>query len=259
MEQNYSTENLRVISIHAEKCGHQACPHRSVCYHCNNIKQDNFFNLGLHDRITMLKHKNIAIHESICSKINPMNWHLLKFYKNYNITIPASLYKPYLDRVCDQVQITVYNNEQAIIFQDFQKLFLIKDNRTLDTFISMSTSKNKDIKKIHYVFDQKYITKDILNHIVAYNNIIESSEITIDNCFRSFMLNGRCPHSYSNYIDISSDGSIRTCPYTIEGILIPEDNLKDMINNNIDNLFTTFKPLCVQCKYKMLLDGELNE
>lgn len=258
MEQNSSTKRTRVISLHDEWCGHARCPHRSTCYHVNKKQESDLsFGFGLEDRITLLKYDNVVMHESVCNKLKPFHWHLLKFYKNYNITLPASHYKPYLDRVKDQVQLTVYNEHQIEIYREYQKLFLIKDNRTWQFYLDHIHAQNKLCSKVHYIFDQAYMTKDKFRQVVSINNLATDPTATIDTCFRSFVLNGRCPNSYFNYMDITFDGTVRLCPYAKEGLKVPEEELSRLIREDIGGFFK-LKPPCVRCKYMDLFEGELD-
>lgn len=247
MGQNSST---KIVSLHMERCVNNNCPHRSMCYHLNKKlnNQDNFI-LGLRGRVWMLR-KGWQLHESICNGLKAMHWHLLKFYDNYNITIPCDQYEPYLDRVKDQVQITVYNEEQAETFKDYQKLFLIKDDETWDFFLKHSNM-GFATHKMHYILEQEYINKDKLRIVAEHKMFANTFSITVDSCFTSFILNGRCPYSYNNYIDITFDGTVRFCPYAKEGIQMPVDL------SEVEKLFKV-KALPKKCIYSELFGGELD-
>ena len=235
------------------------CPHINICYHKQKYKSEHeqSFSLGLRGRVWILRDGYI-IHESICNRLKPMHWHLLKSYSNYNITMSCEQYEPYLDKVKEQVQLTVYNVDQAEIFRDYQKLFLIKDDDTWEYFLK-HWNMDFGIHKIHYIFEQNYITKDKLRIAAEKKMFSNDSSVTVDSCFTSYMLNARCPYSYNNYVDITYDGTMRSCPYMKTGKLMPfsfEDNFNEY-KQLMDSVFQV-ETLTKKCKYLKFFEGELD-
>lgn len=255
MEPNSSN---KIVSLHMERCSRQ-CENRSCCYHVNkDIIFDNDLEISSGQWLWFLR-KGYLVYESLCNGIPAWSWHLLKFYKNYNITISADQYEPYLHRVKDQVQITIYNEEDAKQFKEYQKLFLIKDDTSWDFFLKYC---NTDVsEKLHYIFDHSYISKDQLR-IAAENKMYWkiSSTMTIDSCFTSFLLNGRCPYSYGNYIDITYDGTVRRCPYSKTGEKIDRKMFSHDYSAWEDEMKKLFRiEKNVKCKlYLELFGGKLD-
>lgn len=227
-----------------ERCQQEYCPNRSVCYHCKKeIRQLRpKFEFGLRERKALLDNGYI-VHESVCNGICVEYWHLLKYYKSYNITIPFKLYEPYLDKVKDQVQITVRSDGEAEAVKEFQKLFLVKDIATFEYFLAHSDI-GFGTHKVHYLFDKDYITKEKLNIATAKKLNTTNKTITLDSCYMGYVVNNECNFN-TNYIDITWDGTIRHCPYSIKGTPIPEELLKP---ENYHKLFE-IKIDPVQCKY----------
>lgn len=208
MEPNSSNKE-KVLSLHMEECG--GCPNSSMCYHLNKNIQDSKFHLTIHDKMRLLRDGWI-IHESVCKEISAEHRYLLRFHNNYNITISCLLFDDVLNSYKDQVQITIYNNESLEEHGDFQKLFLIKDDKTYDAFLCNEFDEVG--RKIHYVFDQNYLDRYKIKRICdAILRPRKEKTITFDSCLVSYLLNGRCPYSYNNYIDITYDGTYRYCPY----------------------------------------------
>lgn len=204
--------------------------------------------------------KGWEVYESVCNGIQPQHWHLLKFYKNYNITISCEDYEPYLDRTKDQVQLTIYNENQAETFREYQKLFLVKNDETWKYFLKYSNMGYAQ-HKIHYIFEQNYMTKDKFRRVAEQKMYANDFSVTVDSCFTSFMVNGRCPYSYGRYIDITFDGTVRSCPYALEGEHLPDGlfqmNYSDW-EKEMDQIFDRTETQLENCIHLELFGGLLD-
>jgi hypothetical protein len=104
--------------------------------------------------------------------------------------------------------------------QENIRLRLIKDDETWEYFLKYSNMGYAQ-HKIHYIFEQNYMTKDKFRRVAEQKMYANDFSVTVDSCFTSFMVNGRCPYSYGRYIDITFDGTVRSCPYALEGEYLP--------------------------------------
>jgi len=241
------TSSNKIVSLHVDRCGH-SCPNRSVCYHMKKNLSVTDFNLNITDRLRILT-RGWTIHESVCIGVSNLHWHLLKFYKNYNITISKDLYEPYLDNRSEQVQITVYTLADIIAYTEYQKLFLIKNDSDWNFFLEHFY--NDKVKRTHFLVDQEYIDKAKVK--VMCNMALDNKTTnTVDSCLMSYLLNGRCPFSYYNYVDITFDGSARSCPYARCGVELPPNYL-----DNSDTFKVDTPP--EKCIYRELFGGTTDD
>jgi hypothetical protein len=251
MEQTYLN---KIISLHLEKCGGN-CPHTKECYHIkrkeNKLSYNISNNIEIHKSIIRSGYK---IHESICSKNRLTKWHIkeLKKNKNYNITISANHFslklKNILEKNKDQIQISVYDQYNLDVFKDWQKLFLIKNDESYNQFNEWL---GKNTGKLHFILDQNYVNSSLIKKIILLFNNKCSKNQSMDNCLTSWLINGRCPYSNGNYIDINYDGTIRTCPYSIKGIN------PSKAATNLNQLFG-LKMLPTRCIYMSIFGETIN-
>jgi len=79
----------------------------------------------------------------------------------------------------------------------------------------------------------------------------DAVNVSIDSCAFSWVANGCCPYNSGSYIDITFDGTLRTCPFNVHGVPI-----KDVYDGTYESLFKLrCKP--EKCKYKDIF-GEIN-
>jgi len=229
-----------------EPCSYN-CSNLDVCYHRNksiSLKSTKGV-LPINFREQMLS-QGYIIHESKCTPLTIWHENLLKMYPNYHITIPYQLFEQSKIIIpIKQVQITIYTKEQALKILNYQKLFLIKNNQTLQYVINEGLW-NTPYSHMHFCIDQNWITKKKLQEIFYYRMLSNSSNISIDSCADSWITNGRCPYSNGSYIDITYDNTLRTCPFNKIGIPISK-----IYNGNYESLFVT-QCLPEQCTYSNL-------
>lgn len=232
MEQNYF--HNKIISLHLQRCSGY-CPNASSCYHMQKEKRDTLIENPIQFTYRCVA-SGATVYDSVC---NLQEYHidLLSNYANYNMTISArEMIKGY--HIKDRVQVSVYDCVDLYNFSEYQKLFLIKDTKSYLQFKDWLG--NKDYGRLHFIFDQSRLTAEVLECSIRLFNEKACNGQSMDSCVTSFLINGECPYSNHNYIDISSDRTIRKCPYDIRGIEFQEES-------EIEELFNlTFKP---KCKY----------
>lgn len=244
MEQS-STD--KIVSLHMHPCSYD-CPNSDVCYHrqkeISSGKTEEV--LPLNFREEMLE-RGYILHESICSTNILYPCSLLAKYKTYNITLSYSIFEknPQLRTRSKQLQITVYTKEQARQVLNYQKLFLVKNDETLQYVIKEGLW-NAPYSYMHFCIDQDWITKEKLRDLFYYRMLSNTIETTIDSCATSWLVNGCCPYNHGSYIDISYDGTLRTCPFNRVGVPISE-----VYNGDYNSLFT-LQCASERCKYSEL-------
>lgn len=220
MAQNCSN---RTISLHLHKCGENHCPNSSVCYHLNKDKYEGSLIPTDKFRRTLLD-SGYKVHESICITANLYYFNiLLKYYRSYNITISRDdLIFSGINQHLNQIQVTVYNEEQARELVRHQKLFLIKDYESLQLGIHLMRS---PVGRIHLIIEQGYLERcpEILSYLIRANESKANATASLDTCLTSWVVNGRCPYE-TNYIDITYDNTVRKCPYQKEGYIFTSVN-----------------------------------
>lgn len=251
-----SLEN-KIVSLHIQaSCG--GCSNKSICYFMNRtkIRDPLFVTSSDRMRVEFLK-SGAKVHESICTTDYHYHGALMGMYPNYNITISAEqiLYTRTMEFLKpNQTQISVYNTEQIILYRDFQKLYLVKDFTTLDFAKSLFNESNTG--KLHIILEQGFLARQrqILPALIQSFQERKNYSLTLDTCLTSFIVNGHCPYDNNNYIDLSWDGTARSCPYTKDGT-----RLNDKINyNKLKELFSINLPK-PNCFYKELFKGNNNE
>jgi len=241
MEQTYSD---KILSLHLEPCNRKSCENRDVCYHINKEVSDtpNWpFNFSI---LKVLK-LGVIVYESICNRVTDRHLKLLQEFPNYNITIPFELFIPDLNNFKSQVQISVYNKSQINVLPDFWKLFLIKDNYTLSLATDFFAHREP---KIHYILALSCVSKTNIAQLIKHKLEIESSfhyTCSLDSCLTSWITNSRCPYKHGNYIDLTYDGTMRTCPFDKTGMDITK------LTMPFENIFN-IEPTPCECKFKQL-------
>jgi hypothetical protein len=236
----------KLVSIHSDEC-HTGCPNIDVCYFVKR-KESKVVNL------TDLRLKAISagyiVHEAISSIIQPTDarLNLVRINKNYNLTVSRNLfdYNITLTRELsylpiNQVQVSCYDHRDLFRFIDYQKLFLIKDEVTFNTYKEIQN----DIRltKVHFTIDQQWLTSSTLKEIVEIHNSSPLHKITLDSCLSNWVVHGKCMYM-ENYIDLSTDGTFRKCPFKVEGMPINDKTIKEMIQYT--------EP--VTCKYQKIFN-----
>jgi hypothetical protein len=193
---------------------------------------------------------------------------LLEEHSNYNITASSLLfdsdYTKYFNRRTDlinQLQVSVYTNIDIVKFENYQKLFLIKD---YNSFVLSNELMNEMTGKLHFLIDQNLIRqssgKQFLADIIKNFHSRKDKQQSCDTCLTSWVVNGHCPYENSNYIDITFDNTIRKCPYAKKGIKVNSVDLSQIESYMKLNLWDhididpTFK-----CIYHELFKGEIDE
>ena len=252
MEQSSTT---KIVSLHMEPCSYD-CPNVDVCYH---RKKSTFSGkteevLPLNFREQMLD-KGYIVHESKCTQL--AYWHetLLKLYPNYNITIPYSLFEKSKQNgiiiPIKQVQITVYTKEQARKVLNYQKLFLVKNDETLQYAIKEGLW-TIPYSYMHFCVNQDWVTSTKLQELFYYKMLSNTIGTTVDSCAESWIINGGCPYNHGSYVDITYDGTLRACPFNKSGVPINE-----VYNGDYGSLFT-LQCTPEKCKYSEIFNGEVN-
>lgn len=234
--------STKIVSLHMDECLGN-CPHKDVCYH---LRKDIIGNGGILPpdfRYDMLE-RGYQLHESVCNSIRPLHLILLDSFPNYHVTLPYNLLSNDLLQFKTQLQVTVYSTEQASNLYRVQKLFLIKNEETWFQSLPMW---DKPFEHIHFVVDQNWLTTERLGSLVVKRMSSTGSCITVDSCLESYLINGTCPYRNGRYIDITFDGTLRTCPFTKEGMNIPK-------GIDYDELFNLRQKR--NCKYKKLFNGD---
>jgi hypothetical protein len=234
---------MKVVSLHMDPCSHD-CPNASVCYHKRKeISSGNTQDVLTSDFRGAMLDLGYTIHEALCSSVPIETITLLALYKNYNITLSYELFKYYLTKEWpykDQVQVSVYTKEQALTIPGYRKLFLIKDH---ESFKYAKTHLNS-IPFMHYNIDQSWITKE---KVVQLLKSFNGSTHTFDSCMLGWIDGGQCPYSTGSYIDITFDGTIRTCPFSRKGIPI-----KEVYDGTYESLFKTRSQ--TECAYSKIFN-----
>lgn len=253
MEQTYSD---KIVSLHLEKCERTHCKNRKICYHVNKHIITNTSSLAniypFEFSIKKILKLGCKVYESICIRLTDRHLDLLQEFKNYNVTIPYDLMVPELSNYRSQVQVSVYDKSQIYnIGNTFWKLFLIKDNITLNEANSYI---NMNIPQMHYILALDYIKESKVPITVLVGKKLEKTVLSLDSCLTSWILNGRCPYKHYNYIDLTYDGTLRTCPYSKKGMDITK------LTMPFEALFD-IEPSPCECEFKKMLEkkGDKNE
>lgn len=239
MEQNCSN---KIISLHMMKC-EDKCHNDSSCYHLQkNIIVNDTYNFDIE---YWLK-KGYIIYNSLCKPIKENDLRLLELYKNYNITISClDVIISEIMQFKNQIQLSVYDSSDLTIYADFQKLFLIKDLESYAICLYIITNNITKYGRIHFNIDQNTKNiKDYIHYISKIFNFLKPSLFSLDSCFTSWVINGKCPYDDNNYIDITYDGTARKCPFNKNGNILSNDTTLDIFK---------FAASHEKCLYKELL------
>ena len=262
----------KVVSLHLQRCSGD-CQNASVCYHKNKAR--SIYELKRNDceslRIRLLE-EGYKVHESVCEMDSKYYVDLAKGWSTYNITIScnalarhtysSSSYefrRDLINQIKEQVQISVYYNEEVQEFKEFQKLYLIRDNNTLDhaEFLMKQTT-----GRLHFLFDKTFLLDKAAEKIVSFTTKFQrraDSLQSADTCLTSWLVNGHCPYD-KDYLDITFDKTARKCPYAKKGI--------DMVNLELDSIKAymdislNYHHVCdpiFKCIYKDTFKGEGHE
>jgi len=218
MDQNYSN---KIVSLHLERCGLSNCPHQSICYLRNRKDEKRIIDID----IEYFLKKGYRVFDAVCNTISNTKLNLLIKYPNYNLTMSYSLFKQYVfsNKHIDQIQVTIYNENQLKELTDWNKIFLIKDQESLQFFKSHW---NIPYKNIHYAIYKEFINKNVLEDIIVLTASSNSYNVSFDSCLYQTIRHNKCTYN-ENYIDINYDGTVRKCPYDKEGIYVG-DKVEDM-------------------------------
>lgn len=239
----------KIISIHAYACNNRKCPERHVCYLCKRPNEGNSILPSVYrDILNIIDTENETSEVHIATDVLTSDIkHLIK--EKAVITIPFSLYRKHYDFFKDKkeyIQVTVYKLDDIFLNEfdllDVQKLFLIKDNNSLQIASEVVFYSNIELGKIHFPIDieyakenMQYITGFLLEYIKNFG-VDNDSIISIDNCAIGCLINKQCPY-IDNYVDINYDGTYRKCPFAINGFSIGNKSINDMIS-------TIYEPKC---------------
>lgn len=207
---------FNIISLHLEQCVRQ-CQHRSICYHINKYNINNKIDTNK-IRLDYLNNPNNIVYESICNNITNNHIDLLKLYDNYHITTYWENAISIMDKIehsidlRNKLQISISHEWQIEYLESYEKLYLIKNQQTLNKFESWIN--NSDFNKIHFLIDQNFLFNDesILPTIIILWEKRKNMNVSLDSCLINWIINSSCIFA-KNYIDITYDGTIRTCPY----------------------------------------------
>jgi len=242
------TSTDRFVSFHLDRCGIK-CPNNKVCYLLNRKKTD--FNINYINLLEQSLKNGYTTYESI-SNVTTLDNRIkyIKNYKNYSVTVSYLLFLlgkslAIIRQIpVDQIQVSVYSKTQIEEMKKYQKLFLVKDNLSMQVFTDACSGKFV-CSNIHFLFLQDYLDKNKVYHIIKTFNNNKNNSITIDSCLHNYLLNGTC--QWDEGIDISSDGTMRSCVYSCNGMPIPK-------NAKIDNL-VSHKLFPAKCIYIELFGG----
>lgn len=244
MEQKCSLKG-KVISLHLQRCWGY-CPNASSCYH---MKKEIETYKNLEDEHSIAEEcirSGATVHDSVCSlSLRHIDW--LEKYANYNVTLSCFEMRKYkkLYEFKNQIQVTVYEYNDLIEFIDYQKLFLIKN---LKSFLQFCNWIGKDFGRLHFLLDQAIVNETIIQELIEHFNDKASEGQTLDSCLTSYLVNGECPYKDGNYIDITYDGTVRSCPYARKGNVLKAIELQFGIQTLPD-----------RCKYKEYFGGKPDE
>jgi hypothetical protein len=241
----------KVISVHQHSCKTH-CEHSKICYFVNGKHEveDNNIDNVIGD-IVLNKDDSTNVHFSACNYKDALDIYnkYCRAKKNIYMTLSSNIYtqlinsieKEELQHFNNHIQLTVYNDEQLLQkeYDNIQKMFLIKDDKTYNIALQIIT--HKKYKNIHIPISQSYFAKkipDFLYLISAWNKRDSNvRNITLDSCLTHYLYNGECQYS-KNYIDLRFDGTVRRCPFSDEHHKINTDNPDSMFD-------IEFKPNCI--------------
>lgn len=248
----------KIISVHNHSCKQQ-CQHADVCYFVN----------GKHREIDEIENSQIENIEKAIEKIsgekevfysscdfmssfltygtniynNEKERHMTFSSNNYDNMLSMCSTKEDESVFKNNIQITVYNLEdlKSAKYYDIQKLFLIKDDATFETAISVFKDSSR-YNKIHFPIYQKWAedNENKLLMLVGIWNMCDNQTLSLDSCLENYVANGTCGYAVE-YIDLRYDGTVRRCPFS--------DECHDINVKNPDEMFNIeFEPKCIYKK-----------
>jgi len=249
----------KIVSLHLQKCS-GFCPNASVCYHMKKVQNSNAVINSDNIRREILKF--YKVYESVCSFNSIYHKKILREFPNYNITVSSSLISPrdedlFIHR--DQIQVSVYSANDIINFEKYQKLFLIKDEESVYSAYNFMKQKTG---KLHFIIDQEFLSskggnpsRRVVNFMMAFEKRVDYLQ-SADTCLTSWVINGKCPYSSQNYVDLNYDSTIRKCPYIKEPIALINTNIKYLVKN-ISSVMSSNKSNH-ECIYEKLFKGDMD-
>ena len=227
----------RIVSIHSAPCENTTCPHEPVCYHKARNKCADFKDLHIY-RLLAIAHE-YKVYEALCrSYIDESYLDLVRSNPNYNITVASNQIN--LDLLSslptNQIQITCHTLKDLFLYQEYQKLFLIKDEDSYSMFKLIESDTR--FQKVHFCIDANFLDKTRMFKIIRIHSSCKQHSITLDSCLTNWIVNGRCTYK-DNYIDINYDRTFRRCPFDPIGLDIEEKTIKEMFDIQIHH----------KCKY----------
>jgi hypothetical protein len=242
------------------------CPNASVCYYLKRTRVTNRTVCSSDKLRNSILNSGAKVYESICVTDGSYHNTLLSRYRNYNITMSSSLLEYCIDIYdtnwsgsVDQIQLSVYTLKDVFNpeFEKYQKLFLIKNVETLArAYEILNTTLHSG--KVHLILDQSFLRLEkaiALDLIKAHQNR-RNPLVSIDTCLTSFVINGKCPYQDNNYIDISHDETLRTCPYKETGNIY--NSTRNIVPEDMEEIFRVKFPEN-NCIFKEIFKGTNNE
>jgi hypothetical protein len=224
--------------LHLEPCIH-GCPNEDVCYLKKRVFSGGY-PLPPTFKDDVLE-QGFQVYDALCRPLNQSDINRLETYDRYHITISSWDYENGLypkPAQYSQIQKSIYRLCEKNMCNGPLQLFLIKDNKTFSEAINCK--KCDSFNNIHFSIDRNW--NGYLDCFMLQDS---NKNISVDSCLTSWMVNNECPYKTS-YIDISHDWTVRNCPFTKEGISIPEGLIID--KNYIDLFSLQFK--AEDCAYE---------
>jgi len=210
--------NSKIVSLHLDGCK-GGCRNASACYFLKRSIVPDSINKTAIKRILLMN--GYTIHDAVCELIDDNL--ILLTSEHYNITVSNKILQKFdkkkeLLAFKNQISVSIYSYKESVCseLRDIQKMYLIKDDKTLQFF--MRNVKNERINKIHFCIDQEYLeSSGKLPEIIKTFSKKATGIKSMDTCLSSFVVNGKCPYEKNNYVDVSADLSVRRCPFVING------------------------------------------
>lgn len=242
------------ISMHMQECTNKSCPNRKECYHLkrDKILTSNEIPLWRSDMIgeaaRLCRFGEAQVYYSMC-QVDTTILDIAMNTPNFNITLPCDLYKDekvklVMDKHPDKFQVSVYDLTQVIFFDKFQKIYLIKDPKTLEEAKWMSVIGDN----LHFAVDMSTLRKLRAKKIMTMYKECKNPTISLDSCMEHYALNGTCVYQ-KDYIDLNYDGTWRKCVFSSTGKMNLECSLKELM------ALANEEPVG-NCKYNDLFAGE---
>ena len=229
---------MKTISLHLERCWSGSCPHSKVCYMKNRklIAKEapsiDWLDMVTQGAENMARAGEAKVYWSMCSwlETSPEFLKMIEDIENWSVTVPVALMDhkelaTFAKEHPDRVQITVYNIGDAVQFDEYQKLFLVKDYTTLKDMKWMMGICNK----IHFPVHQGWADKDKVKTVIELLGKCPNDTVSVDSCLENYVVNGECLYQ-KDYIDINWDGTCRKCVFDPEGIDVRSMSFEEIMN-----------------------------